>query len=127
MSQPASGKNGLVKVGSTAVAEVTQWTFTKEAASSRYASSSTGGFKRSLPGVRSGNGQIEFKFDMAAASLLVEGASVTLLLYLDATHYYTVPAIITQFKVDVNIDTGEVIGGSANFDTDGAWTEPTLP
>ena len=80
-----------------------------------------------IQAARSGNGQIEFKFDMAAASLLVEGASVTLLLYLDATHYYTVPAIITQFKVDVNIDTGEVIGGSANFDTDGAWTEPTLP
>ncbi len=127
MSQPISGKNGLIKIGGNAVAEVTRWTFTKQANSSRYASSGTGGFKRSLPGVKSGGGEIQFKFDIAAASPLAEGAMVTLLLHLDATHYYTVPAIITRFEVEVDIDSGDVIGGSARFDTDGAWTEPTLP
>jgi len=38
-----------------------------------------------------------------------------------------VPALIKTFKVEVNIDTGDVIGGIADFDTDGAWTEPSLP
>jgi hypothetical protein len=57
---------------------------------------------------------------------LVEGAAVTLLLYLDATHFYSVPAIITRVEVEVNIDSGDVIGGTANFDTDGAWDEPTF-
>jgi hypothetical protein len=115
-----------VKIGDATVAEVTKWSFIKQAASSRYASSSTGGFKRSIAGVKSGNGQIEFKFDMAADSPLAEGAAVTLLLYLDVTHFYSVPAIITRVEVEVNIDTGDVIAGAANFDTDGAWEELTL-
>ena len=126
MSQPISGKSGFVKVGDSTVAEVTKWSFIKQAASSRYASSSTGGFKRSIAGVKSGSGQIEFKFDMAADSPLVEGAAVTLLLYLDATHFYSVPAIVTRVEVEVNIDSGDVIAGATNFDTDGAWDEPTF-
>lgn len=126
MSQPISGKSGFVKIGDDTVAEVTKWSFVKQAASSRYASSSTGGFKRSIAGVKSGNGQIEFKFDMAADSPLVEGAAVTLLLYLDATHFYSVPAIITRVEVEVDIDSGDVISGAARFDTDGAWEEPVL-
>jgi hypothetical protein len=126
MSQPISGKNGFVKVGDDTVAEVTKWSFVKQAASSRYASSSTGGFKRSVAGVKSGSGQIEFKFDMAADSPLVEGAAVTLLLYLDASHFYSVPAIVTRIEVEVDIDSGDVIGGAAHFDTDGAWEEPVL-
>jgi len=124
---PISGKNGQVLISSSPVAEVTKWIFNKESASSRYASSSTGGFKRSLSGVKSGSGAIQFKFDMSAGSPIVEGSSVTLLLYLDSTHFYSVPALIKTFKVEVNIDTGDVIGGVADFDTDGAWTEPTLP
>ncbi|HEV2970691.1 MAG TPA: hypothetical protein VGY55_12040 [Pirellulales bacterium] len=126
MSQPISGKNGFVKVGAVTVAEVTKWSFTKQANSSRYASSGTGGFKRSIPGVKSGSGDVEFKFDLAAASPLVEGAAVTLLLYLDATHFYSVPAIVTRVEVEVDIDSGDVIGGAAHFDSDGAWTEPVL-
>jgi hypothetical protein len=116
-----------VLIGSAAVAEVTKWMFDKLSVSSRYASSSTGGFKRSLSGVKSGSGAIQFKFDLSAGSPIVEGSAVTLLLYLDATHFYTVPALIKTFKVEVNIDSGEVIGGVADFDTDGAWTEPSLP
>lgn len=126
-SQPISGKNGQVLIGSSAVAEVTKWIFNKETVSSRHASSSTGGFKRSLSGVRSGSGTIQFKFDLSAGSPIVEGSAVTLLLYLDSSHFYSVPALIKTFKVEVNIDTGDVIGGVADFDTDGAWTEPSLP
>jgi hypothetical protein len=127
MSQPISGKSGFVKIGDDPIAEVTKWSFTKQANSSRYASSSSGGFKRSVAGVKSGSGEIEFKFDMSAASPLVEGAAVTLLLYLDASHFYSVPAIVTRIEVEVDIDTGDVISGSAHFDTDGAWMEPVLP
>ncbi len=126
MSQPISGKSGFVKIGDDAVAEVTRWSFAKQAHSSRYASSSTGGFTRSIPGVKSGSGEIEFAFDIAAAGPLVEGAAVTLQLYLDATHFYSVPAIVTGLEVEVDIDSGAVIAGTARFDTDGAWTEPDL-
>ena len=91
-----------------------------------YASNATGGCKRTLPGVQSGVGMIEFKWDTAAASPLSQGAAVTLLLYLDATHYYSVPAVVTTIKLLIDIDTGQPIGGAADFETDGPWTEPTF-
>jgi len=124
-TRPVSGKSGQVLIGSASIGEVTKWSATFEAVSSRYASSATGGYKASIPGVKAGSGSIDFKLDTLAASPVLEGASVTLLLYVDSTHFYTVPAVIKNFKVEVNIDSGEVVGGSADFDTNGAWTEPT--
>ena len=124
-TSPVSGKSGKVLIGSNSIGEVTKWSATFEASSSRYASSATGGYKASLSGVKSGSGSIDFKLDTLAASAVLEGASATLLLYVDATHFYTVPATIKNFKVEVNIDSGEVVGAAADFDTNGAWTEPT--
>jgi len=127
MSEPISGKDGKVLAGSAVVAEVTRWRFQKDAATRRYASNATGGSKRSLPGVQSGGGTIEFKFDLSAPSPVAQGTAVTLLLYLDATHFYSVPAVVKTVKLLVDIDTGEAIGGTTEFETDGPWTEPTLP
>lgn len=121
-----SGKDGKILIGSTPVADITAWEFNKEAHTTRYGSSSTGGFKKSLAGVKMGEGSIEFKWDSAAASPLVEGGSVTLKLYLNASEFFSVPAVIKHFKVRVDIDNGEVTAGVAAFETDGAWTEPTL-
>src|SRR5688500_10666420 len=121
-----SGKNGTVKIGATPIADVTRWTFDKEALTSRYASNSTAGFKATVAGVKQGSGQIEAKWDSAAASPITEGTSVTLLLFLNVTENFSVPAIIKNFKLLVDIDNGEVTGFTADFETNGAWTEPTL-
>ncbi len=114
-------------VSDAVVAEVTRWRFQKDAATRRYASNATGGCKRTLPGVQSGSGSIEFKWDASGPSPLAQGAAITLLLYLDATHYYSVPAVVQTVKLLVDIDTGDPVGGAANFETDGPWIEPTLP
>ena len=55
-----------------------------------------------------------------------EGSSVTLLLYLDGSRFYSVPAVIDSIKMSVEIDRGDLIGGAAEFSTDGAWTKPTF-
>jgi hypothetical protein len=121
-----SGKDGKVLIGVTAVANITGWEFDKEAHTSRYASSETAGYKATVPGVKMGAGTIEFKWNSAAAMTITEGTSATLLLHLNATELFTVPAIIKNFRVKVDVDNGDVTGGSATFETNGAWTEPTL-
>ena len=60
----------------------------------------------------------------AAGVQLTEGTSATLKLYLNATIYFTVPAIIDDVSYEVDINDGDVVGGSANFSCNGARTNP---
>lgn len=122
-----SGKNGQVKIGATTLADVTQWTLQKLSNNPSYASSSTAGHKKRVAGVKDARGVVQMKFNDAAAAGLDEGDSVTLLLYVDATHFYSVPALVDSYRVDVDINTGEIVGATAEFSANGAWTEPTFP
>jgi hypothetical protein len=128
-----SGKDGDVKIGATQIAEITKWSFNPKANIPKYASNKTGGYKKAVVGVRDGAGSIEGKWDPAipATSVVAPGTLVTLKLYINATQFWSVPSAIEGFKHDVDLDTGEVVGWSADFQTDGAWTDPvaafTLP
>lgn len=121
-----SGKDGKVKIGSTTLADITHWTLRTTALLSAYGSSATAGFRRRVAGIKDGSGTLDGKLDPAdpISDDFDEGASVTLLLYLDATRFYTVPAIIESFRLEVDIDRGEVLGWHAEFSTQGAWTKP---
>jgi len=121
-----SGKNGTAKIGSTALVDITHWTLEKSVATTRYASNSTAGYKATVAGVRMASGTIDGKWDGSAVSTIIDGTSASLLLYLNATEFYTVPAIISKFSITVDIDNGSVTGFSASFESNGAWTEPTL-
>ncbi len=122
-----SGKNGKVVIGSAALAEITDWTFHATSTNHAYASSSTGGYRKRVAGVKDGSGSIGFKLDPAApiTSDLDEGSAVTLLLYVDETHFYSVPALIDAIHLAVDIASGDVLGGTAAFSANGAWTKPT--
>jgi len=122
-----SGKNGRVMIGATQLAEITDWTFQTSSVNHAYASSSTGGYRKRVPGVKDGAGNIGFKLDPASpiTNNLDEGSSVTLLLYLDAAQFYTVPAVIDAIHLAVDISSGDVLGGTATFSANGAWTKPT--
>jgi hypothetical protein len=122
-----SGKGGDVKIASTTIGEVLRWTFTKRVNSNRFGTSASGGFKRSVGGVKEGSGTISMKYDVGAANTIAEGSAVTLKCYLDATHFYSIPALVTSCQVMADMDTGDAIGSEFSFDTDGAWVEPTLP
>src|SRR5262245_22728997 len=106
-----TGDDGKVVIGGTPLADITAGSLETAARSVSYASSASGGFRRRLPGVKEGRGQIRFQMDVAnpLTNQFDEGTAVTLLLYLDATRFYTVPAVIDSLRIDVDIDGGELI------------------
>jgi hypothetical protein len=122
-----TGDDGKVLIGGTELAEITAWTFETTSRGVAYASSATGGYRKRTSGVKEGRGKIEFKLNMAdpLTNHLDEGSQVTLLLHVDDTRFYSVPAVIDALKMHVDIDRGELIGGTAEFSTNGAWTKPS--
>jgi hypothetical protein len=133
-----SGVGGDVQISGTSVAEVRKWSFNPKATTPQYNSNKTGGYKRSVAGVKSGTGTLDVVHSPAAPlwTTIAEGTSATLslLFYNAATApawagtsaaVWTVPSVIGDIKYDVDIDNGEFIGGSANFVTNGAWTQPS--
>lgn len=122
-----SGKNGFINIGATKLAEITYWQLTTRSHNAAYASSATGGWKTRRDGVHDASGSARFKLDLAdpITDDLNEGDQVTLLLHLDATRFYTVPAIIDSLAWEVDINEGDVIGGVAEFSATGPVTKPT--
>lgn len=122
-----SGKDGKVVAGGVELADIVQWSLTTRSHNPAYASSSTGGFKKRIAGVKDGSGAVAFKLDPddAITDQISEGDAVTLLLYVDATRYYSVPALIDTLRLEVDIDSGDIVGGVAEFSTNGAWTKPS--
>jgi hypothetical protein len=121
-----SGKDGRVKIGSTTLADITAWSLRTSSHNSAYASSSTAGHRKRVAGVKDAAGRIAFKLntDDPLTNDFDVGSAVTLLLHLDATRFYSVPAVIDALRLEVDIDTGDVIGGVAEFSANGAWTKP---
>lgn len=119
-----SGKDGDVKIGTTSINEIKQWTFNPKSNNVRYASNATGGYKRTVAGVKEGSGTCSGVFTGTATfhTVIDVGTSVTLKLYLNATLFYSVPAVIGDYKLTVDLDSGEIVGWEASWETDGAWT-----
>jgi hypothetical protein len=122
-----TGDNGKVLIGAQAVADVTRWLLRTFAETASYASSATAGFRKTHQGNRQGRGHIEFRLDSAnpITGDFEEGSAVTLLLHLDATRFYSVPAVIESLEMNVDIDGGDLVGGKAEFVTNGAWIKPS--
>ena len=125
-----SGKDGKVLIGTTAIAEVTGWRFTKTANNPSWASSDTGGFKTRVAGVKDGSGSIDFKYSPTAEqhTVIGEGTMVTLILHRNGSKTLTVKAIIDSVSDEVDINDGDAVSGSADFSvaaTDGGspWAE----
>lgn len=124
---PISGKYGDIENGSGSLGMITGWTLNKQAVSGRFCASNSNGFKLSIPGVQSASGTAEMKLDTALACPNLEGTGATFKLYIDASHYYSVPAIITKMSVKVDIDEGMPVSATLEFDSNGAYVEPTFP
>lgn len=122
-----SGKNGKVLAGAVTLAEITGWTFNPTSNNPSWSSSGTSGHKTRVAGVKDGSGSFDFKYDDADElwDTLEEGDTVTLNLYLNASKYFVVPAIIDGISYEVDINDGEMVGGSADFSKTAAHTNPT--
>jgi hypothetical protein len=123
-----SGKDGKVLSGSTTLADITLWQLTTSAKNVAFASSATGGYKRRFPGVKDARGKFTFRLNAgdAITTQLDVGDSATLKLYVDATNFFSVPAVIDVVELTTDISTGKVVGGAVEFSADGAWTEPSF-
>lgn len=110
MGTALAGKNGSVKIGANTVAELDEWTYTpatdlinKEA----FLSTS----KSHIAGLNDGTGSFKGRHDMtdtngqlALRNAQLAGTQVTLLLYVDATHKYTVPALIKAHPIKAAVN-----------------------
>jgi hypothetical protein len=128
-----SGKFGKLHFNGSEILEITEWSLDIKNISEKYASSSTGGWKTSRQGVSDSSGSFSYKMDHDTGDAIHNkipfddadgmGFEGDLLLYVDATNYYTVPALIGSFRVQVDIDNGNVVGGSADFEGTGPITQ----
>lgn len=127
--QGVSGNRGDVKVSAVQVSEIKGWTADFKQATTRYASNKTssGGFtyKATVPGTREAAGSMDCTYDPLnpPVVLINIGSLVTLTLYTTATDNYSVPAVITSHKWKVDLDTGAYIGFSADWESNGPWTD----
>lgn len=119
-----SGKNGKITIGSSDLAEITSWSFNPTSNNPAWASSSNAGYKVREAGVKDGSGSFEGKYDKADQinDRITVGDKVTLLLYIDASSFFSVPAIIDSISYEVDIDDGEIVSFTCDFSTNGAWT-----
>jgi hypothetical protein len=122
------GSTGYVKEGSDTLAEITDWSFNTSANVTAWGSSSSAGFKKRKAGTKDGSGSFSGKLDDSDVILdhCTQGAEVTLKLGFATGKEFTVPAVVESVDWKVDIDSGEVVGWTVNFGSNGAWTEPTF-
>lgn len=122
---PISGKGADVEHGSAVdVVDVVGFTFNEICATTRFGSSDSAGFKKTIAGTRSASGEVRTKYDEAAAApALKSGDAVTLDLKLDANDHISVPAVINSRSLDVDLDDGVVVAEVLGYESNGAWTE----
>lgn len=128
-----SGSTGRVLgTASAVVLYVTKWTMNRETTTSRWADSSVAGYKQTLPGVKMATATIEYKHDAANAAeaghvMLEEGDTVNVHLSIRSSDDYgwAFTAVVKSNTVTVDIDSGEVIGGTVTVESKGPFTVGT--
>lgn len=122
-----SGWYGSVKIGSSCVAEADRWSLNKTAILHDYATCASPGNQGTavLAGRKRHSGSCSGIYDTAdpIENYLNEGASVTLDLYVSATAYYTMTAVIEEMTIpDVDITEGAPIRWECSFRVNGLAT-----
>lgn len=118
-----SGKHGTVKIGSSDVRELTNWSGSFNPNNQAWNSNQTGGAKRRIAGVLDSSGSMAGKFDESDPiwNSFEEGDEVTLHLYVcqNPPRYRVQPAVIGEVQYEVDIDDGAIVGWTANWEGNG--------
>lgn len=124
-----SGQYGKIMIGSSNLVECMGWTLNRSTQTHSYASCSTTGgdgrkYKKRVTGPRDATGTIKGLQDPSdpIENYISDGSSATLKLYWTASKFYTVPAVIENLRVEVDIDTGAPVPWEADFGADGEIT-----
>lgn len=104
-----AGKSGSVKIGANTVAEIDEWDYTPSAdilEKTPFLATS----KSHLVGLLDGTASIKGRHDqtdtngqVALRTAYLNGTQVTLLLYVSATHFYTVPVLIKDMQIKTSV------------------------
>lgn len=114
----SSGKDGIVKVGSTDM-KVTSWSFNDNSDALEVTNTSSGGFREYIGGLDGGDGSFTAHWDDTnkPTTAMKPGDKVALTLTLITGTSYTFDAIITQIAYSVDV-TG-LVDYTANFTATG--------
>lgn len=123
---PVSGNGGAVKISTTSVGEVLDWRIAKKAVVTKFASSESNGYKKSVAGSKDSACTFNGKWDSLADAPFDVGDSLTLVLQLMSGKSFTYPCVVASLDITTNMDTGEPIGFSCVAENNGAWTEPSF-
>lgn len=118
-----SGKGGTATFNGAQILQVTRWTLTHRSMNSAWASSSTAGYRNRVAGVKDWQGTIHAKYD--ASIVPTVGQIAALSLALDATDAASGQAIVDEIELEVDIDTGQVVGYVLAYSGAGALTMPS--
>jgi hypothetical protein len=119
MSTPTqflSGSSGSVLVGAVKVADVTGWTFNGICSVPKVATNDTAGWKGGAAGTQDSNGTVRIAYKPGTTRTFVPGDAVSLVLENGSGNTITVPAIISQDAIEVDIDDGEITAGEYNWE-----------
>ena len=124
-----SGKNGKFVVDDALVARTTTWQVSpKLSQTSEWGDSDSGGYTNRLGGRKDATFSSEGKYDSSdeVFDLFQPDDIVAGVLWMNASDlYWDFPyALNMDFAMTVNIDSGEVIGWTANFGADGLYYYP---
>lgn len=102
-----AGKGGSAKIGANTIAEVTSWSL--DISSDMLDSTSLGdNWREFIAGLKGATGSVEVKWDIpndtngqtALQNAILNGTTVTLNLYVNATKYYSGSAYISGLNVE---------------------------
>lgn len=121
---PGSGIPGSY----TNIPEVRKWTLAPSIEAKEYASSSTAGAKKRLPGTADFDLSIDVYIDEATrfdSDLGIKPGVVGFFkLWEDATNFYVTPAYIDDINVETDIEGGEIVNGAISASSNGNITYP---
>lgn len=123
----ASGQYADVKIGSTSLVECTRWDMDESVVEHVYSSCATGGYRKRVTGPQDKAGTIEGIFDPASPihSQIAPGDQVTLLLYVSATVYHSIPAVILTLNHGGEVENGDPLRWRATWGLNGTPTMNT--
>ena len=124
-----TGKNGKCVIAGTLTKRLTKWSLTAEVDESVWADSDSAGYANALGGRRRATGSIEGKFesDREQYDIMREGDEVKLVLWQSTTagDYWQFPTVlIKNFEIELDQDTQEVVGWSAEWGSSGIFYAP---
>lgn len=119
-SQFVTGKTGTLKVNSVEVLEISNWSITKTASTSRFATNKSGGWKRTVTGSKDWTANFDLKLVVGQAIPIKVGNAYTIAFHLnDSTDYYIGIGVIASDEFETNIDEGTEITVPVTVEGDG--------